>query len=82
MEEKVDGPPKGTNSNDLSPINDTLINRILVLAAVKLAKHLHRHHAGNVLFVSAKICIKACSGAHLSEASTIRFIAQSTSILV
>jgi tRNA A-37 threonylcarbamoyl transferase component Bud32 len=82
MEKKVCGPPNGTNLNESAPINDTYINQILVLGAVKLCRKLPRRRAGSVCFVSAKICIKVCSGGHLSEASTMRFVARNTSIPV
>jgi len=81
MEEKGARQLQGTSPSESSPINDTLINRLLVLGAVKVFRHLRRRKGG-VLFVSSKICIKLRPGTLLSEASTISFIARRTSIPV
>jgi hypothetical protein len=64
-----------------SPINDTPLNRILTLAAIKLLNR-HRPYTGRVLMISKRICIKFGPHTHLSEASAMRFIAAHTSIPV
>lgn len=64
-----------------SPINDTLLRRFLVLAAIRLLKKF-RPRTGNVLLLSDRLCVKFGPLRHLSEASTMRFIAQHTSIPV
>lgn len=63
-----------------SPINDTLLRMFLVLAAIRLLKKF-RPRTG-VLLLSDRLCVKFGPLRHLSEASTMRFIAQHTSILV
>lgn len=63
------------------PINDTRLNRFLVLAAVKLLKRIGPNH-GAFVFVSSKLCIKFGPLRHLPEASAMRFVAQHTSVPV
>jgi hypothetical protein len=63
------------------PINNTPLRRFLVLAAVKLLKHIVPTH-GAVIFTSDKFVIKYGTLRNLPEASTMRFIAQKTSIPV
>lgn len=64
-----------------SKLNNTKVHRFLVLATLKLFRHI-RPHRSSVLFVSDKICIKSGPLKHISEASTMQFIAQRTSIPV
>ena len=68
-------------STETQPINNTPLRRFLVLAAVKLLKHIVPRHGG-LIFISKKFCIKFGSLRNLPEASTMRFIAQNTSIPV
>lgn len=63
------------------PINDTWVNRIFTLTAIKLLKY-HRPHRSNVLLLSRKLCVKYGQFQYLSEAATIQFISQNTSIPV
>ena len=63
------------------PINGTWWRQFLTLGAIKLCKR-WRHHHGIVLFLSNKICIKHGYFTHISEASTMQFIARRTSIPV
>lgn len=70
------------SSNTESPsVNNTFLRRFLVLAAVKLLKHV-RPRKGCVLFLSRGLCVKYGSLVQLSEASTIRYISSHTSIPV
>ena len=68
-------------STESQPIDNTRLRRFLVLAAVKLLKRVVPSH-GAVIFISTKLCIKFGPLRHLPEASTMRFIAQHTSIPV
>ena len=63
------------------PVNDSALYRLVVLTAVRLLKHV-RPHCGSVLFVSRGICIKYGHLINLSEASTMCFVSQHTSIPV
>ena len=70
-----------TTSSASKPVNDTLFRRFLTLAAIKLLKHVVPRQS-MVLFLTSKICVKYSSFQDLSEASTMQFIAQHTSIPV
>ncbi|KAI9700032.1 MAG: hypothetical protein M1836_002566 [Candelina mexicana] len=63
------------------PVNDKALYRFLVLIAIKLSKR-YRPFSGSVLLISKQICIKYGRLVNLSEASTMRFISQHTSIPV
>ena len=63
------------------PVNDSTLYRLIILTAIQLLKHI-RPHRGSVLFVSKGICIKYGRLINLSEASTMCFISQYTSIPV
>ena len=63
------------------PVNDSALYRLIVLTAIQLLKHI-RPHRGSVLLVSKGICIKYGRLINLSEASTMCFISQHTSIPV
>ncbi|KFZ01177.1 hypothetical protein V501_10173 [Pseudogymnoascus sp. VKM F-4519 (FW-2642)] len=67
--------------SESKPINDTYHNRFLVLASIKLLKHF-RPRNGGILFLTDKICVKYGPLKNLSEASTMQFIRQHTSIPV
>jgi len=68
-------------STKLQQVNNTRLRRFLVLAAVKLFANIVPSH-GNLIFISDKLCIKFGRLRNLPEASTMRFIAQHTSIPV
>ena len=72
-----------TDSSTLSSpsVNDNVISRLLVLSFVQLLKHV-KPRKGDVLLASKRICIKYGRLVQLSEASSIRFISQRTSIPV
>ena len=63
------------------PVNDTFFRRFLTLAAIKLLKHVVPRQSV-VLFFTSKTCVKYSPFQDLSEASTMQFIAQHTSIPV
>ncbi|KFY29188.1 hypothetical protein V491_00148 [Pseudogymnoascus sp. VKM F-3775] len=63
------------------PINDTCLRRFLVLTSIKLLKHFRPRHGG-ILLLTNNICVKYGSLRNLSEASTMQFIRQHTSIPV
>jgi aminoglycoside phosphotransferase len=63
------------------PVNDDFFRRFLTLAAIKLLKRFVCRQS-MVLFLTSKICVKYSTFQHLSEASTMQFIAQHTSIPV
>ncbi|KAL5366197.1 kinase-like protein [Aspergillus floccosus] len=62
-------------------VNDNLLNRYLVLLAIKVLKNI-RPRKGTVLMLTGGLCVKYGRRVHLSEASTMRFISQHTSIPV
>jgi hypothetical protein len=68
-------------SPETQPINNTPLRHFLVLAAVKLLKDIVPGH-GALVFIGNKLCIKYGSLRNIPEGSTMRFIAQNTSILV
>ncbi|RAK97680.1 kinase-like protein [Aspergillus ibericus CBS 121593] len=63
------------------PVNDTPFNRYSTLLAIKVLKRT-RPSIGGVLMLTDKLCVKYGRRIHLSEASTMRFIAEHTSIPV
>ena len=63
------------------PINDKDINRLLLIAAIKILKHIRPRH-GYVLMLSRRLCVKYGSFRGLAEASSMRFVAKHTSIPV
>ncbi|KFZ00758.1 hypothetical protein V500_00949 [Pseudogymnoascus sp. VKM F-4518 (FW-2643)] len=67
--------------SESKPINDTRLHRFLVLASIKLLKHFCPRYGG-ILFLSNKICVKYGPLKNPSEASTMQFISQHTSIPV
>ncbi|KAF7760078.1 hypothetical protein Agabi119p4_10754 [Agaricus bisporus var. burnettii] len=62
-------------------IHNTFLRRYAVLSAVQLLRRI-RPSDGNVIFLSNKLCVKLGPFVQLSEASTLQFIAQHTSIPV
>ncbi|MCJ1246430.1 hypothetical protein MMC30_003637 [Trapelia coarctata] len=68
-------------ASESSPINDTWYNRLLIIAAVKLFEN-RKNRRGNVLFLSRKWCVKYGKFQHISEAATMQFVAEHTSIPV
>ncbi|RMZ90941.1 hypothetical protein DV736_g1833, partial [Chaetothyriales sp. CBS 134916] len=62
-------------------VNDTVLNRLLVLVAIKFLKH-WRPRRGCVLLLSKGWCVKYGQLVSLSEAASMRFIAEHTSVPV
>ncbi|KAH2976247.1 hypothetical protein KXW58_007137 [Aspergillus fumigatus] len=76
--------PSSSSTAPLSaskPVNDNFLNRGLTLLAIKFLKRI-RPREGNVLMLSGELCVKYGRRVHLSEASTMRFVSQHTSIPV
>jgi aminoglycoside phosphotransferase len=69
------------SSSCSSPINNTRLNRFLVLAGVKLLRRF-RTCWGSVLFLTPQLCVKIGERTDLSEAATMEFIRKHTSIPV
>ncbi|KAF4485567.1 kinase-like domain [Fusarium agapanthi] len=67
-------------------INSGLLMRLLTLFLYNLNKipcvHRLRKHPGRILLVSSKLCIKATAFTALTEAKTMQFVANNTSIPV
>lgn len=63
------------------PINASPINRYLTLLAIAALRNI-RPHKGSVLMLTDRICVKYGKLVDLTEAATMRFIAQNTSIPV
>ena len=72
-----------SEAKEPQPINATPFRRYLTLLAIKLVKRF-RKPEGTVLFLSDKVCVKFRSDARdaFSEASTMRFVAERTSLPV
>lgn len=73
--------PPAIEPSESKPVNDTRLRRFLVLASIKFLKHF-RPRNGGILFLSNKICVRYGPLKNLSEASTMEFIRQHTSIPV
>ncbi|KAK2811587.1 hypothetical protein FQN50_001929 [Emmonsiellopsis sp. PD_5] len=74
--------PASTSSLRASkPINDKPLYRFLTLLAIKAFRHI-RPSQGNVLMLATRLCVKYGRHVQLSEAATMRFISQNTSIPV
>ena len=73
--------PPTTRSKDSKPINASWARRFGTRVAVKLLKRI-RSRKGCILVLSRRLCVKYGDRVDLSEASTIQFIAQHTSIPV
>ncbi|KAJ5720912.1 kinase-like protein [Penicillium malachiteum] len=63
------------------PVKSTALSRFMTLLAIRILKRI-RPREGNVLMLTDGICVKYGRRVHLSEASTMRFISQHTSIPV
>lgn len=81
--EKSDSDSSGATKVAPTPptINNTFARRVLTLAACKLLRRF-RPHRGVVLFLSKHKCVKSEYFTHPSEASSMRFVAENTSIPV
>lgn len=75
------GPSSTALVNASNPVNDNPLNRCLVLLAIKLLRRI-RPRGGPVLMLTGGLCVKYGRRIHLSEAASMRFIAQHTSIPV
>lgn len=65
---------EATKSSSCSnPINNTRLNRFLVLAGVKLLRRF-RTCWGSVLFLTPQLCVKIGERTDFSEAATMEFI--------
>lgn len=73
--------PSPSTQTTSVPFNDTALNRYFTLWAIRLLKSI-RPRKGSVLRLTNRLCVKYGSHVHLSEASTMRFISQKTSIPV
>lgn len=62
-------------------VNNTLWRRVMILSAIRLLDRV-RPSVGHVLFLTDKLCVKIGAFSPLSEASTLQFVAQHTSIPV
>ncbi|KAH3603029.1 hypothetical protein KXV56_005737, partial [Aspergillus fumigatus] len=83
MSPSRNGPPSSSTAplSASKPVNDNFLNRGLTLLAIKFLKRI-RPREGNVLMLSGELCVKYGRRVHLSEASTMRFVSQHTSIPV
>jgi len=81
--ERPDGDSSGlAQGASTSPtINDTFARRFLTLAAYQILRRF-RPKRGPVVFLSKHICVKSGHYTHPSEASTMKFVAENTSIPV
>ncbi|PYH92219.1 kinase-like protein [Aspergillus ellipticus CBS 707.79] len=75
----IDRPPVPDTSSE--PYNDSALNRYSTLLAIKLLGSF-RPRRGGVLMLTDQLCVKYGWDVHLSEASTLRFVAQHTTIPV
>ena len=64
-----------------SPINNTWLRRVLILIAIKFLRY-RAPRRGCVLFLSRKMCVKYGGLQDFSEAATMQFVRQHTSIPV
>ena len=70
-----------TASREPEPINNTWWRRAITLSVIKCIRR-RFPRSGNVLYLSRRLCVKYGYFVHLSEAATMQFIAQRTSIPV
>ncbi|EKM75444.1 hypothetical protein AGABI1DRAFT_79892 [Agaricus bisporus var. burnettii JB137-S8] len=83
-ENEIESPHHPAESPQKQPslgINNTPLRRYAVLSAIQLLRRI-KPLTGNVVFLSNKLCVKFGHFVQLSEASTLQFIAQHTSIPV
>lgn len=64
------------------PINDTFFHRFWTLLAIKLFGRPQPHGRCHKIMLTDRVCVKCGPDLQLSEASTMRFISQNTSIPV
>ncbi|KXG47700.1 Aminoglycoside phosphotransferase [Penicillium griseofulvum] len=77
------GPPSPPTAslNSSKPVNDNILYRCLILLAIQVYRRI-RPRKGSVLMLTNGLCVKYGRHVHLSEASTMQFISQHTSIPV
>ncbi|KAJ5789105.1 uncharacterized protein N7518_006116 [Penicillium psychrosexuale] len=73
--------PSAASFGASQPVKNTFLRRYSTLIAIKLLERI-RPRQGNVLMLTGGICVKHGCRVYLSEASTMRFISQHTSIPV
>ncbi|KAI2707281.1 hypothetical protein CBS147332_6935 [Penicillium roqueforti] len=73
--------PSAASSGGSRPVKNTFLRRYSTLIAIKILKRI-RPRQGTVLMLTGGICVKYGCGVDLSEASTMRFISQNTSVPV
>ncbi|CEJ58686.1 hypothetical protein PMG11_07335 [Penicillium brasilianum] len=73
--------PSTASLNSSKPVNSNVVYRCLTLLAIRILKRI-RPREGNVLMLTDGLCVKYGRRVQLSEASTMRFISQHTSIPV
>ena len=73
--------PSTSSSSESKSINNKALRRYSTLLAIKILKRI-RPREGNVLMLTDRLCVKYGPRVHLSEASTVCFISQHTSIPV
>ena len=69
------------NVQSSGPINDSALNRLSTLLAIAALSRI-RSLKGSVLMLTDRLCVKYGQRIHLSEAATMHFISQNTSIPV
>ncbi|RDW90050.1 uncharacterized protein DSM5745_01825 [Aspergillus mulundensis] len=80
MSQEPKSPPCSSTSR-VSTLRNNAGYRYLTLLAVQLLERVRPRH-GNVLMLTSNLCVKYGRRVHLSEASTMQFISQRTSIPV
>ena len=73
--------PPAASFGASQPVKNTFLRRYSTLLAIKILRRI-RPRQGTVLMLTGGICVKYGRGVHFSEASTMRFISQHTSIPV
>lgn len=73
--------PSTASLNSSEPVDSNVVYRCLTLLAIRILKRI-RPREGNVLMLTDGLCVKYGRRVQLSEASTMRFILQHTSIPV
>lgn len=69
------------DADDVNPINDTRLNRVLTLFALKFSRVWGRPR-GTVPFLPGNTCVKYGTEVHMSEAHSIKHVADNTSMPV
>ncbi|KGO75058.1 Aminoglycoside phosphotransferase [Penicillium italicum] len=73
--------PSTASLNSSKPVKSNVLYRCSTLLAIQILKRI-RPREGNVLMLTDRLCVKYGRRVHLSEALTMRFISQHTSIPV